>query len=450
MIDLREFRRATNPNKTLNVKNAQDKAYYIDFASVRGGAIIRKLKEKITYWYPNEPTCSLFTGHIGCGKSTELLRLKTELEDSKFHVIYFESSEDLEIADVDIADVLLVIARRITQNLEENQIKLEATGFRRLLQNVWQGLNAEVESFKVGIPQVGDLGFTNEKGKFSLAFGMGKITARAKSDPKLRQQLNQYLAPQKMDLIRTINQELLEPGIAQLKEREKEGLVVIIDNLDRVENTLKPFGKSQQEYLFIDQGEYLKKLNCHLVYTMPQDLIFSNSFGRLGNRFGEDPHVLPLIPVKFKDGRKHEEGMELLRQMVLARAFPNLKPQQRLERITEIFDSADTLDRLCQASGGHVRDLLMLLNTLIMEESKFSLSESKLEVVIRSRRNKMTLAISDLEWKLLRQVKQRKKVSDDMGYQKLIRSHFVFEYLENDESWFDLNPILIGASELNS
>jgi pantothenate kinase-related protein Tda10 len=78
---------------------------------VRGGDAIAKLKQKITYFKPNDPTCQLFTGHIGCGKSTELLPLQVELEADGFHVIYFESSEDLEMTDVDIGDVLLAIAR---------------------------------------------------------------------------------------------------------------------------------------------------------------------------------------------------------------------------------------------------------------------------------------------------------------------------------------------------
>ena len=220
------------------------------------------------------------------------------------------------------------------------------------------------------------------------------------------------------------------------------------NNLDRVENTVKPFGISQQEYLFIDQGEYLKGLNCHLVYTMPRSLMFSNNFGRLYNRFGEDPNVLPMIPVQFKNGTSHEVGMEQLQQMVLARAFPNLESEQRLPKISAIFDSPKTLDRLCHVSGGHVRDLLILLNTLIMEEMQLPLSGRVLETVIRSRRSKMTMSISDQEWELLRLVKQRKKVSDDIGYQKLIRSHFVFEYIENDESWFDINPVLAQAPEL--
>ncbi|MBD2448033.1 hypothetical protein H6G76_12820 [Nostoc sp. FACHB-152] len=40
------------------------------------------------------------------GKSTEILRLHAELEKDDFHVVYFESSEDLVTTDVDIADVM--------------------------------------------------------------------------------------------------------------------------------------------------------------------------------------------------------------------------------------------------------------------------------------------------------------------------------------------------------
>ena len=112
MADLREFFQATNPAKTLVVTNPEDRKYYIDFSEVRGGKVIEDLLVNITFFTPDEPTCALFTGHIGCGKSTELLRLKAELEQEGFHVVYFESSEDLEMTDVDISDLLLAIARK--------------------------------------------------------------------------------------------------------------------------------------------------------------------------------------------------------------------------------------------------------------------------------------------------------------------------------------------------
>ncbi|WP_414570204.1 ATP-binding protein [Nostoc sp. CCY 9925] len=445
-IDLRAFFQASDPSRTLFVNNQSDVKYYIDFSSVRGGDIIGKLKQKITFFKPNEATCTLFTGHIGCGKSTELLRLQAELEKSDFHVVYFESSEDLEMTDVDIADVLLAIARRVSQSLDKITLE-EPTRFNGLLQGAWNVLNSEVTGAKVKLGGV-DVGVSSDKDKLSLAFGIGEITTKMKSDPTLRAKLNQYLAPQKTNLLEAINRELLEPAIAKLKQQGKQGLVVIVDNLDRIDNRVKAWGRPQQEYLFVDQGEFLTKLNCHLIYTMPLSLKFSNDYGMLTQRFPEDPKVLPMVPVQWPDGSVHEQGMALIKQMVLARAFPDLQADERLHKITEIFDNPATLDRLCRLSGGHVRDLLRLLNTWIMEEMALPLSRETLDQVVRARRNEMMMPISDDEWQLLRHVKQKKKVSDDQGYQKLIRSRFVFEYRDSGESWFDVNPILAEAREL--
>ncbi len=449
-IDLQKFYRATNPSKTLIVENIQDQKYYIDFSSVRGGKIIEELRDNITFFSPEEPTCQLFTGHIGCGKTTELLRLKLELEKENFHVVYFESSEDLEMADVDIGDFLLAIAHHVSQSLANLGLN-EPSKLKELVQGAWKILNSEVTGAKAKIPGVGDVGFSSEKEKFSLSMGIGEITTKAKNDATLRQRLNQYLAPQKNRLLEAINSELLEPAITKLKQQHKNGLVVIVDNLDRIDSRPKPWGRPQQEYLFIDQSECLTKLRCHLVYTMPLALKFSNDYNNLTQRFPEDAKVLPMVTVHMQDGSNFEPGLVLLRQMVLARVFPELNSCDRISHITQIFDSSASLERLCQVSGGHVRDLLRLLNNWIQRERKLPLQRDTLETLIRIRRNEMTMQISDDEWELLRQVRKRKKVGGDRDYQALVHSRLVFEYRNHlGESWFDVNPILMEAEELNS
>ena len=446
-MDIKDFYKATNPARTLKARNEEDQKCYIDFSKVRGEDIISTIKDSITEWNQDEPTCNLFTGHIGCGKSTELLRLQVELEAADFHVVYFESSEDLEITDIDIADVFLAIASRISKSLEKIVLE-EPKKFQELLQGAWNILNSEVTGVK-GKFAGHDIGYTVDGQKLSLSLGIGEITTKMKSDSTLRTKVNQYLGPQKTNLLQAINQELLEPAISKLKQQGKNGLVVIVDNLDRIDNSVKSWGRTQQEYLFVDQGEYLTKLNCHVIYTMPLALKFSNEYGTLTQRFPEEPKILPMVPVKSSDGKVHEQGLALMQQMILARAFPNLAPEDRLNKITEIFDAPASLDRLCQVSGGHVRDILRLLNPWIMKDKKFPLQSHTLEQIIRERRNEMSLTISDEEWELLRRVKKTKHVSDDQGYQKLIRSRFVFEYRDQGELWFDVNPILAESEKLS-
>ena len=88
-LDLVRIFQACNPSKTLVVSKPEDKQYYIDFSKVRGAKIIEELGRTITRLSPEQPTCQLFTGHIGCGKSTELLRLKAELVQQVFHGFYY-------------------------------------------------------------------------------------------------------------------------------------------------------------------------------------------------------------------------------------------------------------------------------------------------------------------------------------------------------------------------
>ncbi|MEM7773870.1 MAG: ATP-binding protein [Cyanobacteria bacterium P01_A01_bin.37] len=448
-IDIRDFFQSTNPGRTLSIEKPDDRKYYIDFSSVRGGEIIQELLDNITFFSPDQPTCTLFTGHIGCGKSTELLRLKQKLQQEGFFVIYFESSEDLEMADVDIGDVLLAIARRISQGLDTLALD-EPKGLKAMLQGASKLLMTEIELMEFGaqVPGVVDFSVTNS-GEFSLSAGIGKITTRTKNDATLRDRLNQYIGPQKNRLVDAINQELIEPAIARLKQRGQKGLVVIVDNLDRIDNRPKSFGRPQQEYLFIDQSDCLKGLQCHVVYTMPLALKFSNEYGMLMTRFYDDPKVLPMVPIQRQDGGAYDEGMDLLRQMVLARAFPNCSDEERLRLMSEVFDEPETLDQLCRVSGGHVRDLLRVLNAWIKKNRQLPLRRKTLDEVIRSYRNEMTMYITDNEWALLRQVRHRKKVSGDDDYQTLIRSRLVFEYRNDGESWFDVNPVLMGAKELH-
>jgi len=67
-------------------KDAQ-KDVYVDCKGVRGDwDVFRELGRKITR--SKQPTCQLYSGHRGVGKSTELLRLKEYLQDLHRYSVY--------------------------------------------------------------------------------------------------------------------------------------------------------------------------------------------------------------------------------------------------------------------------------------------------------------------------------------------------------------------------
>ena len=445
-----QFYRATNPSKTLNINNPQDAKYYIDFSEVRGGQVIDELFTGITW--ADEFTCNLFTGHIGCGKSTELLCLKQKLEAVDFIVVYFEADEDLDMGDIEISDILLAIARRVSQTLEGIRQQNPENRLKGLLQKTKELLLTKIEIDVEGkIPGVGDFGIgINEQNDVNVTLStvIGKIKAKTKQDTNLANRLRGYLEPKTQGILEVLNEGLFEPVNDELKRQGKGGLVVIIDNLDRLINVKKPSQTLQPNYIFAQRGSDLSRLSCHLVYTMPLALRYSDDYPLVKQKFKSNPIVLPMVPPKLRNGEENTMGMNLLRQMVLARAYPDLSKEDRLAKITEVFDDIKTLDALCIASGGHVRNLLIILNGWIRQEKTLPLSLNGLNKVLTVELSEQTQGITADEWELLRKVKAEKNVSGDFYYEKLIRNLLVYEYRDSQGSWYDVNPILAKSNKL--
>ena len=131
------------------------------------------------------------------------------------------------------------------------------------------------------------------------------------------------------------------------------------------------------------------------------------------------------------------------------RAFPDESGKQSENRLSEIFEKEEILNRLLSFSGGHPRHLIRLVRGCIKKKKALPLSADALEDVIRENKNKAGLPLSGAEWELLRYVKASKNIQEYEKYHSLLRNHFVLEYRDKDGSWFDVNPILAGAKELN-
>lgn len=452
-IDFREFYLATEPGQTgLDLSDDRQAQWYVDFAEVRGGAVIRKMFNRIRM-YGDRPTCTLFSGHVGCGKSTELQQLVAQLEDAGFHVVYFSVDEDLDMGDVDVGDVLLSIARQLGETLDGLELD-EPQGFYRLMDEAWQVLNTPIDLKGATLgPKKGPQLKADDTGKMSVNLMVAELMLQVRHSPRLREQLHQCLGTRTGDLLRAINEELIGPAIAKLQAQGKKGLVIVADNLEKMDNLAMSTGRNQQEYLFIDRGRSLCQLNCHVVYTMPLRLLFLDSNNQLSQVFGgQDPQVLPMVPVRYRDGSLHQDGIRLLKLLVLRRAFPDfdaLSDETVWDgAIAQIVAEAESLTRLCTVSGGHPRELLALLNEWMNEDMGLPLGRKSLEKVIRAKQNKRKRALNEDEWQLLRYVGRTKAVSDEEGYDRLIQNRFVFEYIEDDESWFEVNPLLLEAPEM--
>ena len=351
------------------------------------------------------------------------------------------------MGNVDITDILLVIAKRVSQSLESAKLKLFPNRFQQVLQGAVDLLNAEIKGLDLDIPEF-KVGINANEGNYFLSVGIAKLTMKAKDSHDIRSLLRQYLEPRVNTILEVINSELIDAANQQLIAQGKAGLVVIVDNLDRIDNTPRIQNRSQPEYLFVDRGDQLTKLRCHVVYTIPLALCSSNVVGKLENRFGMSPRVLPMVRVRNRDSTTCESGIAALRKLILVRAFPELSETERLLQSTTLFDSLETLNRLCIASGGHLRNLLILLRDCLLENENLPINQSLVDKVLNRSSDNLVRAATTEQWPLLREVHRTKSVHGEAEYQDLLRYLFVFKYQDKGQIWFDLNPALLTAKEL--
>ena len=96
---------------------------FVDFAAVRGGGSVERLKKLLQRQRPDQWLHAVFASHRGAGKSTELKRLADELSD-RYVSIYFEASVEMDAVSFEMEDLLLVIARVVEEQMRQRGMPL--------------------------------------------------------------------------------------------------------------------------------------------------------------------------------------------------------------------------------------------------------------------------------------------------------------------------------------
>jgi energy-coupling factor transporter ATP-binding protein EcfA2 len=117
--------------------------YYVDLSAVRSREAIDSVSAQIDFLEPGEPASILFTGHRGCGKSTELKRIQRRWE-LEYEVIYIKATDELDINDTDYKDIYLVIIKYVTEAVQSWGLKLDPTLVKEF-ENWFKDITGETE-----------------------------------------------------------------------------------------------------------------------------------------------------------------------------------------------------------------------------------------------------------------------------------------------------------------
>ncbi len=405
--------------------------FYVDCHAVRGNDdILRELGKKIER--SNKPTCQIYTGHRGVGKSTELLRLRADLESKGIKVVYFAADDDIDEEDAQYTDVLLSCTRHILEDLQNQANPSPLTNW---LKSRWQSL----KDLALTEIKFDDLKIEQQVSQFA------KLTATLRQVPSTRQKIREQIDIHSISLIEALN-EFIQEATQKLATKK---LVVIVDNLDRIVPSPRGEGRTNHDEIFIDRSNQLRGLECHVIYTVPISLVYSNRASVLRDNYG-DCQVLPMLMVHQRNGDVYADGIAKVKELIHQR-IAQFAQNMTLEQ--DIFDASETVEQLCLMSGGHLRELMQLIQGSLDWTDTLPISASALRRAIARARNTYRDTVDEGDWEKLAAVFKSKRIANDDDYRNLLFKRCVLEYRYTDTEgemirWHDIHPLLRGVEEL--
>ena len=405
---------------------------YVDCQAVRGdGNILVEIGREILL--SDRMTCQLYAGHRGAGKSTELLRLQKYLDEEGCFVVYFAADEaDIEPEDAQYTNILLACTRHLLEALKDNA---SPTSLLKWLNDRWQDLK-DLALTEVSLDKL-----TIEAQISQFA----KITANLRAEPSQRQKIRERVNPYTITLIEALN-DFIKDAKNNLPSGYSQ-LVLIADNLDRIVPIAQEDGRSNHEQIFLDRSELLQALDCHLVYTVPISLLYSNRAVDIANIYGNAP-VLPMIMVQTPENESSQKGINKVMEVLQKR----LSSIDASLSIVDMFEQREALEQLYLMSGGHVRNLLLLMKEAIKYTNAKTISNRALQRSISELRNTYRNTVFANEWEALAKVYHSKQIENEPLYRGLLFNRCILEYRYLDEHgnskvWYDIHPLIKGIKE---
>jgi len=358
----------------------------------------------------NFPPKFYFSGHRGCGKSTELLHILSNPEiQKKFWPINFSIREEADIVDLDFRDILLAIGGRMFREYRKSGGELPEQLLKDL--NSWRGrIENEVRTILAGRASQYELDASIDA--FFVNAGM-----KMKLEPATRIELRQVFEKDITGLIAVINS-----ISAAIYFREKRTPLILIDDLDKPE-----LDKARE--IFHGRREIMMQPNCAIVYTVSSALFYSKEFDAIRDRAILLPNINLHPPLEPE--RHDVEGYSTLRNFAHLRMDPSLIDRQALE------------DAITY-SGGVFREMARLMRTAIGRARRRSAKRveiADIDWATTEIRNEYRRILDKTDLQFLKKIHETNRLEYNDRLRPLLQLLAILEY-RNGENWCDIHPVL--------
>lgn len=371
-----------------------------------------------------------FTGMRGSGKTTELRRLKRDLEDGGFVVFYADMTEYLPLnSPIEIGDFLLVMLTALANSVEED----ERFGADLLKQNIFDRLLTFLKA---------EIQLDGIEWSASLLSQKVGLKFKVKENRHFKEQL-QAKSRGAIDGLVRASRDFVDRlvGYVRSKTTADTHVVFLIDSVERLNGVGDEAKRvfDSVENLFGSHRDKLRFSTLSVVYSVPP---YISAVAQAGG--GNLVYSLPLPhvferPAPGQHGIEHKEGVDRVVEVV-ARRFPRWRD----------FFSEPHLRRLILSTGGDLRELFLLVREALNlvdpdDDDQFPVPEAVIAHAEKLRRNQFgIIPESDMAWlgRVVATHDHGLPSQSELGtLARLLDGKLIFQY-RNGDNWYDVHPLL--------
>lgn len=398
---------------------------YVDTRAVRGEFIFHGLYAQLGIEpdsfrlgdYPRDRQYILFSGHIGCGKSTELRRVVKDMHSPDgFFVVFLDAAIDLDPSNLQYADVLLSLAAKLCLELGKVEVGMDPVFLTHLKK--WfvervvttikdSTLSAEIQTGAgagVTLPFVGGL-FT-------------KLVNSMKYGATYKDELRQVVRNTFSEFAVAFNQLIVAADAAIQEAGKGKKLLFVVDGTDRLRG-------DDAKRFFVDDVHQLQQIEANFIYCAQIGILSEGT--QLHQRF-DSVHTVPMIKLHERDDPAPLlPAMKVMREMVYKRVGPGL------------FDAEETVDYLIGFSGGHPRDLVRLLNVTRQFSENKRLDRMAAEKAVRDMATTFKRFLTRDDYALIREIDRSPEPESSERADRLLQNLAVLSY---NDFWWRSHPVV--------
>ncbi|GKT25286.1 hypothetical protein AVHM3334_17475 [Acidovorax sp. SUPP3334] len=359
----------------------------------------------------------LFTGQIGSGKSTELMRLRAEIASPQVKAFYCDLTDWLNLNEpVTLGSFLVALLSAWVQ--EAGSIQGRQTPAERL-RDFFRNTQLLPQGFDLGVDAAG------LKAKVGFAL---------QTDPSFRHHVSDALknrqssiVSQAHDFVRLLKDDLCSRG---------EKCVLIADSLEK----LRGYGEQSEsiytslQQLFLSDGAALRLPGLHVVYSVSPFLIEQNN--QLPAQLGVGAvATMPSVHVfQRNSAQEDKDGVDAMLRLIQAR-FP---------RCMEVF-SEQQLRYIAIQCGGDLRDYLRSIRVVLSDDIvSLPVSDEMVEYALQQIAPPKAIPNEHVAWLARLEASHEPELSEkitSLTLQQYLTSKHVLAYL-NGSAWYAVHPML--------